>query len=119
MAILSYIVIGLIGGFAGGALGIGGGTIMVPMLVMMVGLTQHQAQGTVIGLLTLPVFLAAAWRYHAAGNIRLDITGFMIVGFIVGSFLGAHFVQHIPASTLRRIFGVALIVVGLKTVFMK
>ena len=119
MSILVYVLIGLSGGIVGGALGLGGGVVMVPLLVLIVGLTQHQAQGTVIGLLTVPVFLAAAYRYHIAGNLRLDITGFMIVGFIVGSFLGAHFVQYLPAAMLKRGFGVALIIIGIKIIMGK
>jgi len=119
MSILAYILIGFSGGVVGGALGLGGGAIMVPLLVLAAGLTQHQAQGTVIGLLTVPVFLAAAYRYYAAGNIRLDITGFMIIGFIVGSFLGAHFVQYLPAAMLKKIFGIALILIGIKMALLK
>ena len=119
MGVLTYILIGFAGGLVGGGLGLGGGAIMVPLLVMVVGLTQHQAQGTVIGLLTVPVFLAAAYRYYIEGNLKLDITGFMIIGFIVGSFLGAHFVQYLPAPILKKVFGVALILIGLKMVFIK
>ena len=119
MPILTYILIGFAGGFIGGGLGLGGGAVMVPLLVFAVGLTQHQAQGTVIGLLTVPVFLAAAWRYYTAGHLRLDITGFMIIGFIVGSFLGAYFVQYLPATTLKKIFGTTLILIGVKMVFIK
>lgn len=119
MPFLTYIFIGFAGGLVGGALGLGGGAIMVPLLVMIVGLTQHQAQGTVIGLLTVPVFLAAAYRYYIAGNLKLDITGFMIVGFIIGSFLGAHFVQYLPEAALKKVFGVALVLIGLKMVFLK
>ncbi len=119
MPVLTYILIGFAGGFVGGGLGLGGGAVMVPLLVMVAGLTQHQAQGTVVGLLTVPVFFAAAWRYYAAGNLKLDITGFMIIGFIVGSFLGAHLVQHLPAAVLKKIFGVALILIGIKIVFFK
>jgi len=116
---LVYILIGLAGGVAGGALGLGGGAVMVPLLVLVVGLTQHQAQGTVIGLLTVPVFFAAAYRYYIAGNLRLDITGFMIIGFIVGSFLGAHFVQYLPETILKKMFGIVLIVIGIKMVLIK
>ena len=119
MLIISYILIGLAGGFVGGSLGLGGGAVMVPLLVYAAGLTQHQAQGTVIGLLTLPVFLAAAWRYYVAGNLKLDITGFMIIGFVVGSFLGAHLVQQLPETALKRIFGFALILIGVKMIFFK
>ena len=119
MAILTYILIGFAGGFVGGGLGLGGGAVMVPLLVFVVGLTQHQAQGTVIGLLTVPVFLAAAWRYYCAGNLRLDITGFMIIGFIAGSFLGAHLVQYLPAALLKKVFGIALILIGIKIAILK
>jgi len=116
---LVYMLIGLAGGIVGGALGLGGGVIMVPLLVLVVGLTQHQAQGTVIGLLTVPVFFVAAYRYYVAGNLRLDITGFMIIGFIVGSFLGAHYVQYLPEAILKKVFGVALILIGVKMVLVK
>ena len=119
MSILVYVLIGLAGGFVGGGLGLGGGVIMVPLLVLVAGLTQHQAQGTVIGLLTVPVFLAAAYRYYVAGNLRLDITGFMIIGFIVGSFLGAHFVQYLPDALIKKVFGIALIAVGIKMVIIQ
>ena len=92
---------------------------MVPLLVLIAGLTQHQAQGTVIGLLTVPVFFAAAYRYYVAGNLKLDITGFMIIGFIIGSFLGAHFVQYLPAALLKKVFGIALILIGIKMALLK
>ncbi|MBP9853320.1 MAG: sulfite exporter TauE/SafE family protein [Candidatus Omnitrophica bacterium] len=119
MQIVFFILIGFIGGLLGGALGLGGGAIMVPLLVMVAGLTQHQAQGTVIGLLTLPVFFAAAWRYYIAGNLKLNITGFMIIGFIVGSLLGAHLVQYLPADVLKKWFGAFLILLGIKMFFFR
>lgn len=116
---MTYILIGFAGGLLGGTMGLGGGAVMVPLLVYFAGLTQHQAQGTVIGLLTLPVFLAAAWRYYVEGNLRLDITGFMVIGFALGAFLGAHFVQYLPETTLKRIFGIFLILLGIKIVLGK
>ncbi len=119
MTFLIYILIGFLGGVAGGALGLGGGAVMVPLLVYWVGLTQHQAQGTVIALLTLPVFLMAAIRYHAAGNVKLQIAAFMIVGFVVGSLLGAQLVQGIPSPQLKKMFGAFLILMGIKMVFFK
>ncbi len=119
MLIFLYILIGFLGGVAGGALGLGGGAIMVPLLVYWIGLTQHQAQGTVIALLTLPVFLMAALRYHAAGNVKLQIALFMIIGFVVGSSLGANLVQGIPSDQLKRIFGIFVMLIGLKMAFLK
>lgn len=119
MTVLSYILIGLIGGLAGGALGLGGGAIMVPLLVFWAHLTQHQAQGTVIAVLTLPVFLLATIRYYTAGNLKIQIALFVAVGFIAGAVLGAHLVQGIPETTLKRMFGVFLILMGIKMAFLK
>jgi len=114
MSIIFYIVLGLIGGVTSGALGIGGGTIMVPLLVMMFGLTQHQAQGTALAVMLPPVFILAVMRYYWAGNIKVQMALFIALGFIFGAFLGAHFVQNIPAVQLKRIFAVFLILVGVK-----
>ena len=119
MPFLIYILIGFLGGVAGGALGLGGGAVMVPLLVYWIGLTQHQAQGTVIALLTLPVFLIATMRYYAAGNVKIQIALFMIIGFVVGSSLGAQLVQGIPSAQLKRIFGAFLILIGMKMAFLK
>ena len=116
---VTYMLIGLVGGFLGGALGLGGGAIMVPLLVFWAGLTQHQAQGTVIAVLTIPVFLLAALRYHAAGNLKIQIAVFVAAGFIVGALLGAHWIQGIPDATLKRAFGVFLILMGIKMAFLK
>lgn len=116
---LVYILIGFAGGFVGGGLGLGGGAVMVPLLVMAAGLTQHQAQGTVIGLLTVPVFLAAALKYYAAGNLKLHITGFMIIGFVIGSFLSAYLVQFLPDAVIKKIFGCVLILLAIKIIFLK
>ena len=119
MNIFLYILIGFLGGVAGGALGLGGGAVMVPLLIYWVGLTQHQAQGTIIALLTLPVFLMAAIRYYAAGNVKLQIAGFMVIGFVMGSLLGAHLVQGVPSPQLKKMFGAFLILIGIKMVFFK
>ena len=117
MNILFYTIIGFSGGLVGGALGLGGGAIMVPLLVYWIGLTQHQAQGTVLAVLTLPVFLLAVLRYHAQGNVNLQVAGYLVVGFIAGSLLGAHLVQQVPAPILKRIFGIVVILIGLKMAF--
>ena len=119
MNIFLYVLIGFLGGVAGGALGLGGGAVMVPLLIYWAGLTQHQAQGTVIALLTLPVFLMAAIRYYTAGYVKLQIVAFMIIGFVVGSLLGAQLVQGVPSPQLKKIFGAFLILIGIKMVFLK
>jgi len=119
MVILSYLILGLLGGVVSGALGIGGGTLMVPLLVMVFGLTQHQAQGTALAVMLPPVFILAVMRYYWAGNVKIQMAIFIAMGFIFGAYFGAHFVQNIPAAILKRMFGVFLVLVGIKMVIGK
>lgn len=119
MNILLCVLVGLIGGLFSGALGVGGGAIMVPLIVLWFGLTQHQAQGTALAVMMAPVFILAVLRYYAAGNVKVQMALFIACGFIVGAFVGAHFVQGIPETALKRGFGVFLILMGVKMALLK
>lgn len=119
MAIASYILLGLVAGTIGGALGLGGGAIMVPALVIYFGLTQHEAQGTALTVMMIPVFILAVMRYYQAGNVKVQMAIFIAIGFAVGALIGAHYVQSIPAPQLKRYFGIFVILIGIKMVFLK
>lgn len=119
MAIGMYILLGLVAGTVGGALGLGGGAVMVPAMVLLFGLTQHQAQGTALAVMLPPVFLLAVMRYYYAGNVKVQMAVFIAIGFVVGALLGAHMVQGIPSLQLKRIFGIFLILIGIKMAFLK
>ena len=119
MTIITYLILGLAAGMVGGALGLGGGAIMVPALVLLFGLTQHQAQGTALAVMLPPVFLLGVMRYYYAGNVKIQMALWIALGFIVGALIGAHFVQSIPSAQLKKIFGVFLILIGIKMAFLK
>jgi len=119
MNILSYIVLGLVAGIASGFLGIGGGIVIVPALVFLFGLTQHQAQGTTLALMIPPIGLLAALKYYAEGNVKVSIAAFVCVGFFIGGFIGASFVQKIPDVVLKRIFGVVIFIISIKMIWGK
>ena len=119
MTFLLYMLVGLAGGIVSGSFGIGGGTIMIPLLVLFFGLTQHQAQGTALATILAPVGILAVMRYYAAGNIKIQMAIFMAVGFVLGAFLGANFVHTVSDANLKRAFGIFLTLVGLKMVFLK
>ncbi len=119
MNIIVYITLGLLAGIISGSLGIGGGVIMVPLLVMVFGLTQHQAQGTALAVMLPPVFILAVMQYYWAGNVKVQMAIFIALGFIFGGFIGAHVVQNIPSAYLKRMFGIFLILVGIKMVLGK
>jgi hypothetical protein len=116
---ISYVVLGLIAGTLSGLLGIGGGLILIPALVCIFGLTQHQAQGTTLAFMIPPIGLLAALKYWHDGNVKLNIAMLMCLGFFVGGFLGALFVDKIPEPLLKRIFGIVLLIASLRMIFGK
>ena len=116
---IAYIVLGITAGILGGMFGIGGGTILIPALVFLFGLTQHQAQGTTLAIMVPPIGLLAALRYYYRGNVKLEIAGFVCLGFFIGGLVGAHFVQNVPAPLLKKLFGVFLLVISLRMIFFK
>lgn len=116
---VGYVILGLAAGISSGFFGIGGGIILIPVLVYIFGLSQHQAQGTTLSIMIPPIGLLAALKYYAEGNVKLGIAVFVCVGFIVGGLIGAHFVHKIPGPIVRKIFGVLLLFFSVKMMFGK
>jgi uncharacterized membrane protein YfcA len=119
MSGILYIILGLVAGIFGGMFGIGGGTILIPALVYLFGLTQHQAQGTSLAILVPPIGLLAALRYYYSGNVKLGIAGLICLGFFIGGLIGANFAQGIPDPLLKRLFGVFLLFVSVNMILAK
>jgi len=117
--ILLYLILGLVSGIISGLIGIGGGTIIVPALIFLFGLSQHQAQGTTLALLVPPIGFLAAWTYYKQGYVDLQIAAFICLGFFFGGLLGAKFATQLSNVVLERVFGVALLLIALKMIFSK
>jgi hypothetical protein len=111
-----YVLLGLAAGFLSGLIGIGGGIIIVPALVFLFGLTQHQAQGTTLALLVPPIGILAAWTYYAQGYVNIKIAAFVCVGFLLGGLFGAKFATGLSNEVLEKVFGVVLLLVGFKMI---
>jgi len=114
-----YIILGLIAGIFGGMFGIGGGTILIPALVYLFGLTQHQAQGTTLAILVPPIGLLAALRYYYSGNVKLGIAGLVCLGFFFGGLIGAQLVQGLSGPLLKRLFGIFLLTISIRMILGK
>ncbi len=119
MAQIGYIVLGLFAGFFSGLLGIGGGLILVPAMIMIFGLNQLQAQGTTLALMVPPIGLLAALRYYQNGNVKLGMAGFICLGFFAGGLLGANLVQGLPEPLVRKAFALLLLFVSLRMLWLK
>lgn len=111
LEIVLAIVIGLLAGALGGLFGVGGGLIFVPALVLLFDFGQVEAQATSL-LAIIPVVLAGTWRQHLYGNLRWRAALIIGLAAIGGVELGVLMAKSISEETLRRLFGVLLILVA-------
>ncbi|MBI1343791.1 MAG: TSUP family transporter [Terrimonas sp.] len=106
--IVLLILIGLLAGMLSGLVGIGGGVIVVPALVFLLGFSQYEAQGTSLGLLLLPIGILAVINYYNKGYIDLKVVGIMCLAFVTGGWLGSKLAISLPQDVLKKIFAVVL-----------
>ena len=116
---MSFVILGLLAGILSGFIGVGGGVIIVPALVLFFKFTQKMAQGTTIALLIPPIGILAAWTYYKQGNVDLRVAALICLGFVLGGLIGAKFAVNLPNDTLRKIFAVIIILIGLQMFFKK
>lgn len=112
--IIILIFIGVFAGFVGGMAGVGGGLVIVPLLMVLLGMTQHQAQGTSIGTLLFPIGALAVVNYYKAGHINWGYVAFLAAAFVVGSYFGSKVAIAVNEKLLKRIFATILIVGAVK-----
>jgi hypothetical protein len=115
--VLKTLLIGLLAGALSGVLGIGGGIILVPALAAVIGFNQSRAQGTSLALFSLPVAAVAAYSYYTHGYVDLPALPWLALGFVVGGILGSRVAVYLPANILTKVFGFALLGVGIKMLF--
>jgi uncharacterized membrane protein YfcA len=106
--LITLLLIGLFAGILSGLVGVGGGLIIVPALIFFLGYSQHQAQGTSLGLLLLPVGILAVLNYYNKGYIDIKVVAVMSIAFVLGGWLGSKIALRLPADTVKKIFAVFL-----------
>ncbi len=112
--LLILIFIGLIAGFLGGMVGIGGGLIIVPALVLMLGMNQHNAQGISLTMLLFPVGILGVINYYKKGYVDFKYAGLIAVGFFVGSYIGSKYSLSLPQETVKKIFAILMIILAIR-----
>jgi uncharacterized membrane protein YfcA len=106
------LLIGLLGGVAGGFFGVGGGIVIVPALIYGAGFSQHKATGTSLAVLLPPIGLAAAFEYYKHGNVDVRAALLVAAGMFVGGWVGARFANEMKGPHLRLLFGLFVCVMG-------
>ena len=109
--------IGLLAGVLSGLFGIGGGIVIVPLLILLVGFTTTQAAGTSLAALLLPVGALGALEYWRGDFVDLGFAAVLAAGLLIGAYLGARLGISLPVETVQRAFGVLLVVVGVRFIF--
>jgi uncharacterized membrane protein YfcA len=114
--IIGLLLIGLAAGILGGMVGVGGGLIVVPALVFFFGFSQHEAQGTSLGLLVLPVALLGMMNYYKSGYVDFKVVGLLAVSFFAGSYFGSKWSLSLPQETIKKYFAILLFYTAFKMI---
>lgn len=117
--LLILIGIGIVTGAFAGMLGIGGAIVMIPALVFFLGFNQQMAQGTSLAVMLPPVGIIAAYNYHKAGQVNITYALILAACFLIGSYFGSKWALNLPQATLKKIFGVLLLIVAARMLVFK
>ena len=110
-------LVGIAAGVTAGLFGVGGGVLIVPGLVYLLGFSQHRAVGTSLAVLLPPVGLAAVVEYYRHGNVDIRAAFYVAIALFVGGYFGAGFANRLSGPILKTAFGVFLIAIGVYTCY--
>lgn len=111
------LAVGFIAGIFSGLFGIGGGLVIVPALMYLLGMSQTESSGTSLAALIPPVGLLGAMEYYRHGLINVRYAGLIAAGLFVGAFFGAKLIVDVPPVLLRRAYAVFMIAVASRMLF--
>ena len=110
--LLLLLLIGLLAGALSGFVGVGGGVIIVPAMVYLLGMTQMQGQGVSLAVLMLPVGVLGVMNYYKAGHVNFNFAFVIAAGFVVSSYFGSKYALRLPEHKVKFIFGLFLLYIA-------
>ncbi len=119
MDIVNALLIGLLAGILGGLFGIGGGSLLIPALILVMGFSQHMAQGVSLGAMLPPIGVLAAYKYWKEGNMNWRVALLISAGFILGGYIGATIANKINPKLMRKMFGIFLMIIAVQMIIKK
>jgi uncharacterized membrane protein YfcA len=114
--IFILITIGLLAGVLSGFVGVGGGIVIVPGLLYMLGFSQHQAQGTSLFILSMPVVILATMNYWKSGNVNWKFGLIIAATFILGGYIGSKLALKISPGLVKLLFGILMAYVSFRLI---
>jgi len=115
--VIILLLIGLAAGLLSGMVGVGGGIIIVPCLIYLLGFTQKGAQGNSLGLLLLPLGVLGVMNYYREGHVDYRVVLVMALGFILGNFYGSKWALILNDDKLKKIFAIVMLLAAVKMLF--
>jgi len=119
---MNYLIaglIGLVGGVTSGMFGVGGGVVMVPAMVLLLGVKDIKvAIGTSLAVI-VPTAIMGSYKHHQHGNVDWRTAACLAPTAIMGGFLGVWITTLMSADNLKKAFGAFLVLVGVKLLFFK
>ncbi len=116
---LILVAIGLFSGILGGVIGLGGGVIIIPAMVMFLAMDQRTAQGTSIAIMLPPIGIMAAYSYYKAGYVNVKYAAVIAIAFMLGGYFGSKMALSLPEQGIRKGFAILLCLIAAKMFFMK
>jgi uncharacterized membrane protein YfcA len=115
--LLVIVLVGLAAGILSGLVGVGGGIIIVPALIFLLGFSMHQAMGTSLGILLLPAGILGVLNYYKKGYVDVKVVVMLFLGFVIGNYLGSKISLGLSEAVLKKIFALVLVLIAGKMLF--
>ena len=115
--VILLILIGLFAGAMSGFIGIGGGVVMVPALVYLMGLSQHEAQGTSLILMLPPIGILAVMNYYKAGQLNITYGVIIALAFVIGGYYGSKLSLKLSPAKVKLVFGFLMLYIAGKMIY--
>jgi len=113
MEVALGLALGLFTGVLSGLLGVGGGVVMVPGMVLLLGVDQHTAQGVSLAVVVLTA-IAGAVTHYRQDNVKMEVVPLVAPGAVLFGLVGSWLAGGVDAQLLTRIFATVLLFVGSK-----
>ena len=114
--ILILVLIGLFAGILSGFVGVGGVVLIVPALVFFLGLSQHEAQGTSLFVLAMPVVILAVLNYAKSNNVNWTYGAVIATTFVIGGYFGSKLSLKLSPGLVKFVFGLIMAYVSIRLV---